>query len=400
MNLSNILGFMNKVIIKRRENFFLDDIKSNFSIFSTKIENKKALIVGGAGTIGSNYLKAMLQFKPAKIVVADINENSLTELTRDLRSSNALDYNPEYITYPVSLTSKTFEKIFWSDDFDLVANFSAHKHVRSEKDKISIEALIKNNVYGAIKMLELCAKRPPSHFFSVSTDKATNPVNLMGASKSLMEKLIISKQNEFRVTTARFANVAFSNGSLLEGFINRVNKNQPLSCPSDIKRFFVSPEQSGQICLLATFLGDSGNIFFPKLDMDNDQIYFKDIAIDFLKENKLEPAIVFSEEDAKSYDILGNPKKYPIFFFKSDTSGEKTFEEFYTNDEDINLDKYNSLGFIKTTLKEISFDGVKHDFEAVFENPNTLKEDIVKVIKKYVPTLNHIERGKNLDQKM
>ena len=177
----------------------------------------------------------MLQFKPAKIVVADINENSLTELTRDLRSSNALDYNPEYITYPVSLTSKTFEKIFWSDDFDLVANFSAHKHVRSEKDKISIEALIKNNVYGAIKILELCAKRPPSHFFSVSTDKATNPVNLMGASKSLMEKLIISKQNEFRVTTARFANVAFSNGSLLEGFINRVNKNQPLSCPSDLK---------------------------------------------------------------------------------------------------------------------------------------------------------------------
>lgn len=400
MNLSNILGFMNKVIIKRRENFFLDDIKSNFNIFSTKIENKKALIVGGAGTIGSNYLKALLQFKPAKIVVADINENSLTELTRDLRSSNALDYNPEYITYPVSLTSKTFEKIFWSDEFDLVANFSAHKHVRSEKDKISIEALIKNNVYGAIKILELCAKRPPSHFFSVSTDKATNPVNLMGASKSLMEKLIISKQKEFRVTTARFANVAFSNGSLLEGFINRVNKNQPLSCPSDIKRFFVSPEQSGQICLLATFLGDSGNIFFPKLDMDNDQIYFKDIAIDFLKENKLEPAIVFSEKDAKSYDILGNPKKHPIFFFKSDTSGEKTFEEFYTNDEDINLDKYNSLGFIKTTLKEISFDGVKHDFEAVFENPNTIKEDIVKVIKKYVPTLNHIERGKHLDQKM
>jgi FlaA1/EpsC-like NDP-sugar epimerase len=222
----------------------------------------------------------------------------------------------------------------------------------------------------------------------------------MGASKSLMEKLIISKQHEFRVSTARFANVAFSNGSLLEGFINRINKNQPLSCPSDIKRFFVSPEQSGQICLLATFLGDTGNIFFPKLDIDNDQIYFKDIAIDFLKENKLEPVIVSSEKDAKSFDILAKPEKHPIFFFKSDTSGEKTYEEFYTNDEDINLEKYNSLGFIKTTPKEVSFDGVKYDFETVFENPNSTKEDIVKVIKKYVPTLNHIERGKNLDQKM
>lgn len=400
MNLSKISGFINKGIIKRGKNFFLEDIKSNFDKFSSQIENKKVLLIGGAGTIGSNYLKSMLHFKPAKIVVVDINENGLTELTRDLRSSKALDYNPEYITYPVSLISKTFEKIFWSDKFDLVANFSAHKHVRSEKDKISLEALIRNNVYGAIKILELCAKRPPSHFFSVSTDKATNPVNLMGASKSLMEKLIISKQHEFRVTTARFANVAFSSGSLLEGFINRINKNQPLSCPLDIKRFFVSPEQSGQICLLATFLGDSGNIFFPKLDIDNDQIYFKDIAIGFLEENKLEPVIVSSEKDAKAFDILGKPEKYPIFFFKSDTSGEKTYEEFYTKDEDINLKKYNSLGFIKTTLKEVSFDGVKNDFETVFENPNSIKEDIVKVIKKYVPTLNHIERGKHLDQKM
>lgn len=400
MNLFKISAFINKGIIKKGKNFFLDDIKSNFDKLSYKIENKAVLVIGGAGTIGSNYLKSMLHFKPAKIVVVDINENGLTELTRDLRSSKSLDYNPEYITYPVSLISKTFEKIFWSDKFDLVANFSAHKHVRSEKDKISVEALIRNNVYGAIKILELCAKRPPSHFFSVSTDKAANPVNLMGASKSLMEKLIISKQHEFRVSTARFANVAFSNGSLLEGFINRINKNQPLSCPSDIKRFFVSPEQSGQICLLATFLGDTGNIFFPKLDIDNDQIYFKDIAIDFLKENKLEPVIVSSEKDAKSFDILAKPEKHPIFFFKSDTSGEKTYEEFYTNDEDINLEKYNSLGFIKTTPKEVSFDGVKYDFETVFENPNSTKEDIVKVIKKYVPTLNHIERGKNLDQKM
>ena len=358
------------------------------------------LVIGGAGTIGSNYLKQILKFKPSKIVIVDTNENGLTELTRDLRSSNLLDYKPEYITYPVNLLSETFEKIFWSDEFDLIANFSAHKHVRSEKDKISVEALIKNNVYGAIKLLELCTKRPPKYFFSVSTDKAANPVNIMGASKSLMEKLILSRQNEFRVSTARFANVAFSNGSLLDGFIYRLNKKQPLSCPSDIKRFFVTPEQSGQICLLATFLGESGNIFFPKLDFHKDQIYFKDIALDFLKENGFEPVFVRSEEEAKSYDIKGNPNKYPIYFFKTDTSGEKTYEEFYTEEEDYDINKYDSLGFIKTPQESISFDEVIRDFDQVFENPESTKADIVSVIKKYISNFEHIETGKHLDQKM
>jgi len=361
---------------------------------------KCCLIIGGAGTIGSNYIKLLLKLRPLKVVVVDINENGLTELTRDLRSSNLLDYKPEYITYPVNLLSDTFDKIFWSEEFDLVANFSAHKHVRSEKDKISVEALIKNNVYGAIKLLELCSRRPPKYFFSVSTDKAANPVNIMGASKSLMEKLILSKQNEFRVSTARFANVAFSNGSLLDGFLYRLQKKQPLSCPSDIKRFFVTPEQSGQICLLATFLGQSGNIFFPKLDFHEDQIYFKDIALDFLKENGFKPVLVNSEEEAKTFDIAGNPGKYPIYFFKTDTSGEKTYEEFYTEDEDYNVDEYDSLGFIKTKEESISFEEVKHDFDEVFDNPNSKKADIVSVIKKYVPDFEHIETGKHLDQKM
>ena len=368
--------------------------------FTNIITNSTILVIGGAGTIGSNYIKQILNFKPSKIVVVDINENGLTELTRDLRSSNLLDYKPEYITYPVNLLSETFDKIFLSDEFDLIANFSAHKHVRSEKDKISVEALIKNNVYGAIKLLELCSKKPPSYFFSVSTDKAANPVNIMGASKLLMEKLILSKQTEFRVSTARFANVAFSNGSLLDGFLYRLNKKQPLSCPSDIKRFFVTPEQSGQICLLATFLGNSGNIFFPKLDFHKDQIYFKDIALDFLMDNGFEPVSVSSEEEAKSFDIEGNPYKYPIYFFETDTSGEKTYEEFYTEEEDYDIDKYDSLGFIKTSQESISFDEVKKDFDQVFENPDSTKADIVSVIKKYVPDFDHIETGKHLDQKM
>ncbi len=374
---------------------------SNHQVLLRKsILEKNILVIGGAGTIGFSYIKQVLKYKPSKITVVDINENGLTELTRDLRSSNLLDYNPEYITYPVNLLSDTFDKIFNSESWQVVANFSAHKHVRSEKDKISVEALIKNNVYGAIKLLNLCEENPSNYFFSVSTDKAANPVNIMGASKSLMEKLILSKKNNLRVSTARFANVAFSNGSLLDGFIYRLNKKQPLSCPSDIKRFFVTPEQSGQICLLATFLGDTGNIFFPKLNFHKDQIYFKEIALDFLKENGFEPELVKSEKEAKEFDFDSNPSKYPIYFFKTDTSGEKTYEEFYTEEEDYNTDNYDSLGFINTPEIKISFEDVEADFENVFNKSNSKKSDIATIIKKYVPDFMHIETGKHLDQKM
>ncbi|MDC0371667.1 polysaccharide biosynthesis protein [Flavobacteriaceae bacterium] len=379
---------------------FNNSIFNHNNLLYNSIINSNILVIGGAGTIGSSYIKQILKYKPSKITVVDINENGLTELTRDLRSSYLLDYYPEYITYPVNLLSDTFDKIFKSDYWQVVANFSAHKHVRSEKDKISVEALIKNNVFGAIKLLNLCELNPPKYFFSVSTDKAANPVNIMGASKSLMEKLILSKKNNFRVSTARFANVAFSNGSLLDGFIYRLNKKQPLSCPSDIKRFFVTPEQSGQICLLATFLGDTGNIFFPKLDFYEDQIYFKEIALEFLKVNKFEPVLVQSEKEAKEFDFVKNPTKYPIYFFKTDTSGEKTYEEFYTEEEDYNINNYDSLGFINTPEIKISFDGVKSDFESVFSDTNSQKSHIVRVIKKYVPDFEHIETGKHLDQKM
>ena len=380
-----------------KENFFKNDLNLLMSSFKLKFN---ALIIGGAGTIGSNYIKQILKLKPKVIVIVDINENDLTELTRDLRSSKLLDYNPKYITYPVNLLSETFDKIFWSFNFDLVANFSAHKHVRTEKDKISIEALIKNNVYGAIKLLELCTKREPKYFFSVSTDKAANPVNIMGASKSLMESLILSKKDQFRVSTARFANVAFSNGSLLDGFTYRIKKRQPLSCPSDVKRFFVTPEQSGIICFLATFLGNSGNIFFPKFDFHKDQYYFKDIAIDFLKNNNLIPIEVKSEKEAKDFQFSSKNKEYPIFFFKTNTSGEKTYEEFYTENENYFLDRHDSLGLIEKQKVIISFSEVINDFDCVFEDESSVKSDIVRVLKKYVPTFRHIETGKQLDQKM
>ena len=389
---------MNDIIPKKID--FHNDIDNHYNILFNEINNNCILVIGGAGTIGSNYIKQILNYKPSKVVVVDINENGLAELTRDLRSSKLLDYNPEYITYPVNLLSDTFDKIFDLELWQVVANFSAHKHVRSEKDKISVEALIKNNVYGAIKLLNLCEQNPPKYFFSVSTDKAANPVNIMGASKSLMEKLILSKKNNFRVSTARFANVAFSNGSLLDGFTYRLNKKQPLSCPEDIKRFFVTPEQSGQICLLATFLGETGNIFFPKLDFHKDQIYFKDIALDFLKQNGFKPILVQSEKEAKDFDFNKHPDKYPIYFFKTDTSGEKTFEEFFTEKEDYNIKKYDSLGYINTPEAKISFEKVEVDFEAIFSDPDSEKLDIIKIINKYVQNFMHIETGKHLDQKM
>ena len=390
---------INEKIIKKHINFD-NDLNKFDKKLSLNIKGNYILVIGGAGTIGSFYIKQILKYKPSKITVVDINENGLTELTRDLRSSNLLDYNPEYITYPVNLLSETFDKIFNLNNWDVVANFSAHRHVRSEKDKISVEALIKNNVYGAIKLLTLCEFNPPKYFFSVATDKAANPVNIMGASKSLMEKLILSKKNNFRVSTARFANVAFSDGSLLDGFMYRLNKKQPLSCPSDIKRFFVTPKQSGQICLLATFLGETGNIFFPKLDFHNDQIYFKDIALDFLKINNFKPELVQSEKEAKEFNFEKNHSKYPIYFFKTDTSGEKSYEEFYSEEENYEINKYESLGFINTPNIEISFEEVESDFENIFNNPNSNKSDIITIIKKYVPDFMHIETGKHLDQKM
>lgn len=387
-------------VINIKKNIFETDIKENYKLLENSIKGKSVLVIGGAGTIGSNYIKEMLLFSPCSVIVVDVNENGLAELVRELRSSKLLDYNPDFITYPININSDTFDKIFEKYNFDIVANFAAHKHVRSEKDIISIEALLKNNVLGAIKLLDLCEKYKVNTFFSVSTDKATNPVNIMGASKALMEKLILSKKKSFNVKTARFANVAFSNGSLLEGFINRIVKRQPLSCPDDIRRFFVSPQQSGQICLLATFLGDSGHVFFPKLNFNTEQYYFKDLAFDFLKANGFQPFVTKSEKEAKMFNISNDSNQYPIYLFKSDTSGEKEYEEFYAEDDIINITKYNSLGYLTGEEEVIDFKKIRDDFEKTFSSNNLDKQKVLELIIKYVPTFTYKEAGKNLDQKM
>ena len=259
--------FINTYVTGRQESLLQADLKKFNADLRQRIDGRNVLVIGGAGSIGSAYIKAILKFSIAKLVVVDIDENGLTELVRDLRSS--IDHNipKEFITYPVNYNDHVFKKIFdHHGAFHIVANFAAHKHVRSEKDIFSIEAMIDNNVLRARKLLDLLLSSPPEQFFCVSTDKAANPVNIMGASKKLMEELIMAYSERLNVKTARFANVAFSNGSLPQGFIDRISRQQALACPLDIRRFFVSQQESGELCLLASIMGESGDIFFPKLD--------------------------------------------------------------------------------------------------------------------------------------
>jgi len=389
--------------LKRDESLFANDLKKNQEELSGNITGKSLVVIGGAGTIGSSFIKAALKFKPGKLVVVDINENGLTELVRDLRSTKDQFVPAEFYTYPVSFDNAAFIKLFKAHGpFDIVANFAAHKHVRSEKDIYSIEALLENNLIKAKGLLDLLVQYPPHHFFCVSTDKAANPVNIMGASKKMMEELILSYSGLFKICTARFANVAFSNGSLLEGFLKRIEKEQPLSCPSDVTRFFVSPQESGEICLMACILGNTAEIFFPKLDMAKDLINFADIFPVLLREKGYEPFICNSEEEAKSNMGLLAQKKYPVYLFKTDTSGEKLYEEFYTDDENYSLDRYNALGVIKknASFSVVEFNAIIVELKQVLDSPGATKSDIVEWLHKHIPEFAHIETGLGLDKKM
>ena len=277
---------------------FAADIEANKETLRREIENKSVCVVGGAGSIGSSFIRAVLPFRPAKLVVVDLNENGLAELTRDLRSTYGMYVPQEYRTYTLNFADPIFERIFREEEgFDIFANFSAHKHVRSEKDKYSVQALIENNDIKAKRLLDLLAVYPPQHFFCVSTDKAANPINIMGASKRIMEDLIMAYTAKFKVTTARFANVAFSNGSLPDGWVQRVMKKQPLAAPNDVKRYFVSLEESGQICMLACILGKNGEIFFPKLG-EKQMLTFSAICDEYIRTLGFEKKQQFEADSA------------------------------------------------------------------------------------------------------
>ena len=398
----NIKEFISENITYRKQSMFLNDITENKLELQKQIKNKSVLVIGGAGTIGSSYIKALLPFEPKSLVVVDINENGLTELTRDLRSTNNLFIPDDYVTYPMSYADSVFYKMFkFREGFDIVANFSAHKHVRSEKDVFSVQALINNNVIYAKRLLDILELYPPKHFFCVSTDKAANPVNIMGGSKKIMEDMIMTYSQKFPVTTARFANVAFSNGSLPQGFLERISKKQPISAPNDVTRYFVSPEESGQICLLACIIGNTGEIYFPKL-REEQVMTFSNLATKLLEANGYDLDYCNTEDEAIKKSLNGFDNKYPVYFSGSNTTGEKPYEEFYTKDETVSLNKYLALGVVvKLKPRKISeVNELFNNLNKAFDNKMTSKKDIVTIMKNFLINFDHQELGKSLDSKM
>ena len=400
----NLEKFIADSVTSRPVSMFALDIEANKETLTTEIKGKKVCVIGGAGSIGSSFIKAVLQFEPASVVVVDLNENGLAELVRDVRSTAGLFVPEEFRCYTLNFADPIFERIFREEKgFEIVANFSAHKHVRSEKDRYSVQALIENNDIKAKKLMDLLTVYPPKHFFCVSTDKAANPVNIMGASKRIMEDLVMAYNIHFKVTTARFANVAFSNGSLPDGWIHRLQKRQPLAAPFDVKRYFVSPEEAGQICMLACILGNGGEVFFPKLGEDQ-MLTFSAICDDFVKAEGFIKVECRNDLEAKRYaaNMSYESGTYPVVYFKSDTTGEKAYEEFYIPGEKINMERFSALGVVEETnrcsMPEINsfFDKL----ESIFAKNGFTKAEVVESIKKFIPNFEHKEKGKNLDQKM
>ncbi len=400
----NLNRFISEYVTFRQNSMFLTDIEKNSERIREEVEGKSLCVIGGAGSIGSSFIRAILPFRPSKLVVIDLNENGLAELTRDLRSTYGLYVPDEYRTYTLNFADPIFARIFREEKgFDIVANFSAHKHVRSEKDKYSVQALIENNDIKAKKFMDLLCEFPPKHFFCVSTDKAANPVNIMGASKRVMEDMVMAYSDRFPVTTARFANVAFSNGSLPDGWISRLMKRQPIASPTDVKRYFVSPEESGQICMLACILGNSGEVFFPKLGEDQ-MITFSSFCEKFLETAGYNGHMCSSDAEAKSFahERKEEDKEYPVVYFESDTTGEKSYEEFFVPGEKINMDRFSALGVIEETRRRNmnEVDSFFKELESIFAKEDFTKAEIVEALKLFLPNFEHEEKGKNLDQKM
>lgn len=400
----NLDKFIADSVTFRPVSMFVPDIEANKEKLTNEIKDKKVCVIGGAGSIGSSFIKAVLHFEPKSVVVVDLNENGLAELVRDVRSTEGLYVPDEFRCYTLNFADPIFERIFREEKgFDIVANFSAHKHVRSEKDRYSVQALIENNDIKAKKLMDLLTVYPPKHFFCVSTDKAANPVNIMGASKRIMEDLVMAYNKYFKVTTARFANVAFSNGSLPDGWIHRLQKKQPLAAPSDVKRYFVSPEESGQICMLACILGKSGEVFFPKLGEDQ-MLTFSSICDDFVKAEGFSKKECGSDAEAKHYasEMDYDSDIYPVLYFGSDTTGEKAYEEFYVPGEKIDMQRFQSLGVVEQTTRH-NMDEVNEFFsnlESLFQKDDFTKAQVVEAIKMFIPNFEHEEKGRNLDQKM
>lgn len=401
--------FIARRVTGRARSLFADDLDTHDAALREALGGRSLLVIGGAGTIGGAFVREALRYRPARLVVVDTSENGLTELVRDLRSTAGQFVPDALTTYPIDFGSATFARLFAAEGpFDVVAHFAAHKHVRSEKDRFSIEAMVRNNVLSSVRLLDLVAAAGAERFFCVSTDKAANPANVMGASKKLMEDAVLAYASEGLVpaTTARFANVAFSHGSLPAGFLERIAKRQPLSAPSDVRRFFVSPQESGQLCLAACGLGEPGDIAFPRLGVSTMRT-FDSIADALLEELGYSPERHATEDAARQAAARlvpgGSPGgAWPVHYFASDTSGEKPAEEFHTADEPLDLDRFAAIG-IARPAPPASVAGIREmcgELEALFERDRLDKAQIVEVLGRLVPTLDHVETGRDLDGRM
>ncbi|MDG1174614.1 MAG: UDP-N-acetylglucosamine 4,6-dehydratase [Flavobacteriales bacterium] len=390
-------------LIDRTHKLFEDDITKSESELQKEISNSNFLVLGGAGTIGQAVTKEIFKRNPKKLHVVDISENNLVELVRDIRSSFGY-IDGDFKTFVLDIGSNEYDALIESDgDFDYVLNLSALKHVRSEKDPFTLMRMIQVNILNTIKTIEQSIANGTTKYFCVSTDKAANPVNMMGGSKRIMEMFLMKKSKEIKISTARFANVAFSDGSLLHGFDQRIKKMQPIAAPSDIRRYFVIPEESGELCLMSTIFGENRDIYFPKLEENLHLISFADIAKRYLDSLGYTPHLCKDEDEARSeVTKLVSEKKWPCLFSESNTTGEKSYEEFYTENETLNMETYNKLGVIKN---QPSFDDEKltHFLDTISKMRTSKKwnkEEIVALFHHMIPNFGHVEANKFLDSKM
>lgn len=394
-------------LIGRSVPLFASDIEANEKLLSELVSQSKFLVIGGAGSIGSAVAKEIFRRNPRVLHVVDISENNMVELVRDIRSS--MGYcDGDFATFAIDCGSDIFDafvaaQVATHGGYDYILNLSALKHVRSEKDPYTLMRMVDVNVFNTDKTMCQARDMGAKKYFCVSTDKAANPVNMMGASKRIMEMFLTRRSLEMPVSTARFANVAFSDGSLLYGFNRRLEKNQPLSAPNDVRRYFVTPKESGELCLMSCLLGDNRDVFFPKLDHELNLITFSQIAERYLEQRGYEPVQCATEDEARSRVAeLKARHQYPVYFFKSDTTGEKDFEEFYTDKETLDMERFQNLGVIKNPA---DFDAEKLEMftsriQQLRAGEAWSRGEFIDLFNQMIPEFNHRETGKFLDGRM
>ena len=390
-------------LIGRSKNLFTKDLKKYEKELNEKVSSSKFLVIGGAGSIGQAVTKEIFNRNPRKLHVVDISENNMVELVRDIRSSEGY-ISGEFKTFTLDVGSYEYDAFIKADGkYDYVLNLSALKHVRSEKDPFTLMRMVEVNILNTIKTIDQARSNGTKKYFCVSTDKAANPVNMMGASKRIMELFLMRESRSIDISTARFANVAFSDGSLLHSFSQRIQKKQPIVAPNDIKRYFVTRQESGELCLMSCLLGDNRDIFFPKLSENLHLITFSEIAIKYLEMIGYEAHFCFNEDEAREL-VSSLPKKgkWPCLFTKSDTTGEKDFEEFFMENEKIDIDRFENLGIVKSNF-DFNVEELNIFKDKVHEMKESLcwtKPELVKLFHKLLPGFDHKETGKYLDSKM